>query len=261
MPEQFTAKFFTQHGVDAATATRFAAESNQSAGVQGTDAPLPVAAQPSGQPQGARLNPMHEAKVAASAAEFRRLDPSLTDATARSLALQEFQINSGSGIERPAIFNQLENQRIEEAFAASIDAGMQPATAPFQYNTGPSPTDEQSAAVDADLRQAMFQSGLSIEIGNRLAQTVTETAGALDGASTEKIESYMGEQERMLRSMWGSSYDAKLAATRDFLRKAGENSPALRALVDSRPEVFSSWQTVAALARVAEHQQRIGAGA
>jgi hypothetical protein len=32
---------------------------------------------------------------------------------------------------------------------------------------------------------------------------------------------------------------------------------ALRALVEQHPELFASWQTVAALAQVAEHQTRV----
>lgn len=157
---------------------------------------------------------------------------------------------------RPAILNELEQQRMSEAFDASIAGSMEPASAPYQYITGIDASDADGAAVDTDLRQAMFSAGLSVETGNRLAQTINETACELLNASPEHIDSYMQTQERMLRSTWGSSYDARLATTREFIRQAGEHSPALRALVENHPELFASWQTVTAIERVAEHQQR-----
>jgi hypothetical protein len=266
--EPISEQYFIDRGIAPAVAKQYATEHNELAGLKprGPSAsdPVYVPAPAPKQP----LSPVHEARVAARAAELVKLTGTDT-ATARSVALQEFAYRSSSGADRAVMLNKLEQGRTEEAIVRSIDDGMKPAQASYEYvlPEGPRPrgsetpeqrTERESNQLRADnlLRTAMFEAGIPRELGNQLAQSFSDTAAELYGAGTDpkKIESIMARNESSLRRLWGPAFDSRLAMVHEFIR--AQPSPAVRQLFTDHPELFSDPAACDVLARVAEHQRR-----
>jgi hypothetical protein len=62
----------------------------------------------------------------------------------------------------------------------------------------------------------------------------------------------MDRENASLRNLWGSRHEQRLQMTREFLRQAGLRLPPIRTLLEQHLELFSSAQTVEAIARAAE---------
>jgi len=256
MTTPITADYFASHGVDATTAAELARQHNALAGSGSAATPPPDTGAPptvrSAPPPS--LNPAHQGAIDKRVAELKALN--IDEATARQVAAEEARYARGSGVDRAAMLSELEHGRTEDAIRDSISAGMEPPRAPHEYVLPPS-EGEDGAAIDRSVREAMFAAGVPREIGNGIARDMERTATALLSASPAQVEQYMADQDAALHRVWGADYDRRLAMTRDFLRSEGERSPVLKSLVGENPELFASWEVVTAIARVAEHQQRI----
>lgn len=258
MSEAATAADFP--GVPAATAAELARQHNEMSGFRPGAALAPNPNAPSVVARSLPASPMHALALADRAAELRKNDPALSDATAKELARQEAAYRSGSGIDKSVMIAEWAAGQTGEEFERSIDeANAKPAKAPHEFaiNLGAYANDQTAQELDRALRGAMFSAGLSVEAGNAIAAGVDRTAAELNAVTPEAADAWAASQERALRELWGSNYEAKLATVRGFLRDAGSRSRELRSLLESYPQLFSSWQTVMQLSDTAESQRRI----
>ena len=255
MPAPLPPDHFTPHGVDLATSSELSRQHNELAGFHTAEpAPATSPSAPTPAPR-APLNPAHEAQVAARAAEVQKLTG--TDAaTAGSVAQQEFSYRAGSGVERAVMLSELEAQRTDQAVQDSIAAGMTPPKAPYEYILPGSPESPRDQEIFQTLRGAMFDAGIPRELGNRLAESINDTAAELLNADVAKVGKIVARNEAALRRLWGPAFDSRLTMVYEFIR--AQSSPAVRELFKEHPELFTDPTASDILARVAEHQRRIG---
>ena len=274
MPEPVTAEYFTSRGVDSATAAVYATQRNQ---MLGRTAQPTASASPSAEPSVTRLPPpvpqpspttaptdAQRAAAEIEAIQRDRMDGKISDHEYRTIYGPKVLKLSGiadsvdaykraSPGEQAALRAQWDADATQEKLEHMVDAALQPAKAPYEYNLGGESTDP---AIDSDVRGAMFSLGLPREMGGTIAKQLNDTAKTLTTASAAKVEQYLAEQDDTVRRMFGASYDAKSQLIGALVREAAERSPALKALLSNHPEVFSHWTVVTSLARFAESRAR-----
>lgn len=285
MPEAITPEFFTARGLDRATAERFAAEHRMRGNARGgmgpgtiqADAPASPAAQPFTRlppptPKPTPTAPPSDAvRARAEIAQIMRdrADDKISDRDWKEsyerkvmelggIASSVDAYESAPPGEQNAQRHQWDEDEVQAKFEEAIEAEMTPARSPSDYNIPlPEDADEQTLEIDRSFRQAMHTAGVPRELGNRMAESVTDTARELDQATDR--DAVIEGHEAALRARWGATFDAKLGLVRDFLRGEFTRSPVLRQWFDQHPEIFGAPATVTYLLHLAEHAQRRGA--
>jgi hypothetical protein len=177
--------------------------------------------------------------------------------TAESVAAQEHAYAAASGEERSAMLSDMEGHHLEHQLHDAIDADMAPPSSPHAYVFPTSPSNDAEAALESKYRQALFDAGFPAHLGGLVARGVEQTAKELLAAvESGHADAVMAKYEATLRERWGSAYDSRLALARDFLREQGQYSPALRELLEQRPELLAHPDTVERIATLAESRKR-----
>jgi hypothetical protein len=178
-------------------------------------------------------------------------------ATAASVASQEMAYQAATGSERSAMLSETEARHLEHQVNGAIDLAMEPPSSPHAYTFPTSPSNPEEAASENRYREALFQAGFPVHLGNLVAQGVEQTAKELRAAiEAGQADAVMARYEEQLRERWGSSYDSRLALAREFIREQGRYSPALRELADAHPELLAHPDTVERIATLAESRKR-----
>jgi hypothetical protein len=280
MPTPITADLFIGRGASPEQAAVLAADHNRAAGIR-TEEPSPTSgytaaparlAPPTPNPSPIAA-PTDAQRAASEMDQIRRdrADGKISDHQWRTTFERKYHelagiastvdgYLQGTDADRSRIRNEWAADEVQQAMERSIDQGMKPAASPSDYLTSIAPSTPEEAAIDTEFRHAMFDAAVPREMGNALSADVDDTARVLSGASPEQTEAYMAAQESAMRRLWGSQTEAKIALAREYLAEHMGRSPMLRGLLEQHPELFSSWRTVAALARLAESRRRTGRG-
>jgi hypothetical protein len=283
MPQALTAEYFTSRGVDAASASRFANEHNQAAGIRTEPVAAPVPSQPPPQAPTRLSAPVPSPSPQVAPTDAQRAQAEIDDILGRRMRgeiddyswrtvwepkrLQLAGIASSIAGYEAASPGDKNAQRlawdadgVEQAFHASIDALPAPRSASeYQLPFSPNPTAEE-AQVEEQFRSAMHTAAIPAAIGNHLGESVNDTAHelfiALESGGDEAADKIVERDTRALQERWGSAFERNVQTVRAYLLEQGQRNPDLRGLLTEHPMLFGSVASMGYLLQLAQSQQR-----
>jgi len=236
-----TAEYFTNLGVDAATAQSLA-EQHQTM----TQAPQvrvelseKLNTPPSATPSSDRVAFFVGLGVSPSeAAQLAAQEDGMSQQHRSPERIQAERWQEGKDLSARVID---ETQTIEqERFKQLHEAMMAPAQNTWDYKfpqSGQLSAEEQ--AIDTSIREAMLAGGIPAFAGNAIAEDVDRIATASAGMSPEQINQHVQIVGAQLRGMWGTDFDANTKLVSDYMDSLADKSTFVAQLLDHAPHLIA----------------------